>query len=38
MDKPKPKKTRKPPLKIELSFDEAMKQILKAKPVKKGKK
>jgi hypothetical protein len=38
MDKPKPKKHRQPPLKIDLSFDEAMRQIVKAKPLKKKTK
>jgi hypothetical protein len=39
MDKPKPKKLRQPPLKINLSFDEAMKKIVKAKHViEKNKK
>ena len=38
MDKPKPKKPRQPPLKIDMTFHEAMKKIVKAKPVKKGDK
>jgi len=38
MDKPKPKKHRQPPLKIDLSFDEAMEKIVQAKPIKKKKK
>jgi len=38
MDKLKPKKHRQPPLKIDLSFDEAIKKMVKAKPVKKKKK
>jgi len=39
MDKPQPesKKQRKPPLKIDLTFDEAMKKIVQAKPLKKKK-
>jgi hypothetical protein len=35
--KPKPKKYRQPPLKIDMSFDEAMKKIVKPKPNKKDK-
>ncbi|HUD06013.1 MAG TPA: hypothetical protein VMR18_03840 [Candidatus Saccharimonadales bacterium] len=35
MDKPKPKKKRLPPLKIDMPFDEAMKKIVKVKPFKK---
>jgi len=35
MDKPKPKKHRQPPMKIDLSFDDAMEKIIKAKPPKK---
>ncbi len=38
MEKPKPKKHRLPPFKIDLPFDEAMKIIVKAKPIKKKKK
>lgn len=36
--KPKAKKHRQPPLKIDLPFDEAMDKIIKAKPIKKPKK
>jgi hypothetical protein len=32
MDKPQPKKKRQSPLKIDLSFDEAMKKIVEVKP------
>jgi hypothetical protein len=35
MEKPKPKKRRQPPMKIDLSFDDAMKKIVQAKPIKK---
>ena len=38
MEKPKPKKRRLPPLKIEGTFDEAMVKIIKAKPLPKKKK
>lgn len=38
MDSPKPKKRRQPPFKIDLSFDDAMKKIVQAKPIKKKKK
>jgi len=38
MDKPKSKKRRLPPLKIEGTFDETMAKIMKAKPLPKKKK
>lgn len=38
MDKPQPKKGRLPPFKIELTFDDAMKKIVQAKPAKKSEK
>jgi hypothetical protein len=38
MDSPKPKKHRQPPMKIDLPFDEAMKKIVQAKPLKNKKK
>ncbi|HUD06935.1 MAG TPA: hypothetical protein VMR34_03550 [Candidatus Saccharimonadales bacterium] len=36
-EKPKPKKKRLPPFKIDLNFDEAMKKIVQAKPLPKKK-
>jgi hypothetical protein len=38
MGSSKPKKHRQPPMKIDLPFDEAMKKIVQAKPIKKKKK